>query len=1156
MLDKANEVRQLLIEEIEKDVVGPRFGDSEVISEWPTSAYLAGILFPRETRTEPDEDEEFSESDDDDSTTEKATSSNVGTKPSSMGLTCRIEKTTKKVLASIKYGMYDSLAKSEEDQYYIGFSREPFFYERKLDLENPDKEPITLSHKGIELRYSVREFPNEYVLSVFLVNNIPPQDQKAGIIKESVFQPSIVLSSLNKEDKIILDDKSNYEKIDPNDSDSLLFGLLFNSKKIFGIGHSCSVEWNEDDVIDSKIHMIKTTFTPKQTVKAIRPAKIELDGLDMKKLYSVSDYSEYKNLLMPIVTEYREWIQKSLKDNLNAVPSEYQRTGENQIKECEYAASRIENGIKIISNNEFQSGEAFKFANLAMAFQQSYGKWAKINRKKMKVEGLPPSDIEGKWYLFQIAFFLMNIQSIVKPKELDHEIAELLWFPTGGGKTEAYLGIIAFTIALRRLRGWDKNENGFTSKSYGVTVIMRYTLRLLTIQQFQRAASLMCACEFIRRREKIQGSNELKWGYEPFYVGLWVGSQATPNTLADAENVLTTAKKTGNLPKSRNPVQLIHCPWCGAGINQYNYDVNGTPKQCRAYCSRSGCPFSKESCVGDSDNSLPVLVVDEDIYSRCPSLLIATVDKFAQIAWKEKVAAIFGQVNFHCTKCGFARGFTHPNHGEKYPSIQLEGSNKLDPPELIVQDELHLIAGPLGTLTGLYETAIDVMCSRTVDGKVIGPKIIASTATTKTASDQILCLFNRNETRVFPPQGFSFGNSFFAEEISIDQEPGKIYLGLCATAKSGLTILAKISAAVLRKVRYFDEEKRFSKTDLDPYYTLVSYFNSIREMGGAYKMYEDSVPGFMQRIHNNVELRNETELIDKTKSKEIDDKELESSLETQETPTAKTKKWANEIKSPVELTSRVDSGDIPEILSKLEVSMMDGVPEDLLLSTNMLSVGVDIPRLGAMIINGQPKNHSEYIQASGRIGRKWPGLIITSYNYLKPRDLSHYENFKFYHSTFFKNVESVSLTPFSARSRDRGLFGILVGMVRLLLPQLAGDKDAQNFDSTSPDIKEKLDFIRKYLEKRVDAIDSPEKNETLNDFNRKIKKWDEHRTKKSPLKYAGNRYKYANKAKKQNEWYLLRTIENDDKGLETVPLSLREAEKNEKLWYLEDRLVD
>ena len=584
-----------------------------------------------------------------------------------------------------------------------------------------------------------------------------------------------------------------------------------------------------------------------------------------------------------------------------------------------------------------------------------------------------------------------------------------------------------------------------------------------------------------------------------------------------------------------------------AKISHYNYAVEGTPEQCRVYCSRAGCPFSKDNCTNDSDNSLPVLMVDEDIYGRCPSLLISTVDKFAQISWQEKIAAIFWQVDFHCSKCGFARGSTHPNHGDYSPIV---GDDRMDPPELIVQDELHLIAGPLGTLTGLYETAIALMCTRKIDGKNIGPKIIASTATTKTAGNQIRSLFSRTKTRIFPPQGFNFGNNFFAEEINAEDTPGKLFLGIYSTPRSGLTMLERISAIILRKVRHLEEEKLFSKEDLDPYYTLVSYFNTIREMGNAFKMYEDSVPSSMQRIHNNVELRNADEM---SETSDSSSKTEPGETEKDEAGTATSKKYVNQLSQPEELTGRVDSGEIPDILSKLERKLGDGKPVDVLLSTNMLSVGVDIPRLGVMIINGQPKNHSEYIQASGRIGRSAPGLIITNYNYMKPRDLSHYENFKFYHSTFYKNIESVSLTPFAPRSRDRGLFGILVGMVRMILPQLADNRSAQDFDPSSPDIKEKLDFIKKVLEKRVDTIDPSEKKDTMYDFEKQIRKWGQYALNKSPLKYSGNPHKYADKTLQQNEYYLLRTIENNNEGLEIIPISLRDAEKNEHLWYMDEQ---
>lgn len=233
-------------------------------------------------------------------------------------------------------------------------------------------------------------------------------------------------------------------------------------------------------------------------------------------------------------------------------------------------------------------------------------------------------------------------------------------------------------------------------------MLMRYTLRLLTLQQFERAAILICAMEHMRRARP-------ELGREEFSIGMWVGRSATPNTLAEAERRL--AELRGDLDKrlaTENPVQLHACPWCGTRLDARAYEVDEDAKRMRVRCPGTDCAFA---------DGLPVHLIDEAVYDARPTLVIATVDKFASMPWRPATAALFNRDD--------------PN-------------DRTPPPELIVQDELHLISGPLGTLTGLYETAVDALADR--------PKVIASTATIRRAADQGLHLFAR-DVRQFPPAG-------------------------------------------------------------------------------------------------------------------------------------------------------------------------------------------------------------------------------------------------------------------------------------------------------------------------------------------------------------------------------------------------------------------
>jgi len=1144
-------VRTELINELENEIIGPREPE-EILDKDPKTLYLDGMLVPQQSIVDEEENE-----DNDDSFKQ----TNLQNK-STFGLSCTVEKNAKSIQVKISYGIYNSFGEKTERKY----KRKPIEESFTINLETSGSLPLKESVLG-EIKYYVRETTDSKILSVYLINT---QESKKMPLQKIIFQPKIEISS---DEKIF---KSHTISTDKDDPDEQLFGFLFLDKMNFATGHGCSVDWNDNP--DNTTDKIWTVFMPKFNLKKINPTEPFTDllknAVSMKTLSKVEDFAEYEKILSPLANEYEKWIQENLISKLNdskIVPQDYKDTAENQIKECKEAVERIKKGIKIIST-EKNAGKAFQFTNRVMALQQTYGDWARKNIENEKVTGSAPTEeqIAGDWRMFQLAFILMNIETIIHPTLESRKAADLLWFPTGGGKTEAYLGLIAFTMALRRLSA-PRYENGMISEqAYGVNVIMRYTLRLLTIQQFQRASALMCACEYERRRD------EKTWGDLQFNVGLWVGAKSTPNQLAgrenktSAESTLVSYAKTKWRPEEHNPIQLLNCPWCGENLDDpdkildiwdWREDKNNKlPAKCRAYCPNKNCFFSKQHIQVGKECCLPILVVDDDIYRWCPSLLISTIDKFAQVSWVEKVGAIFGRVDKYCSKCGFFKSEHVDDHKETKGKHQ-DGmpywtmQSKIAPPALIVQDELHLISGPMGTLTGLYETAIDYFCKN--EGHY--PKIIASTATTKAATQQIRNLFNREKTSIFPPQGFRFGNTFFAEIDKTD--PGKVFVGLSPTAKSVLTVLGRTSASLVRRVRYLQENKKYSDKELDPYFTLVSYFNSLRELGGALSSYKDAVPDFIQTVFERDRIETGQEPNAELNSKSDDDLGLELMAEEEKDieqikqevmEKGKKREYRNKALEIDELTSRQDSGSIPSVLRRLE-SGLEGKtdPLDILLSTNMLSVGVDIRRLGLMLVNGQPKNHSEYIQATGRIGRNNPGLIVTLYNFVKPRDLSHYENFKYYHSTFFRNVEPISLTPFSARSRDHGLFGLLVGLLRNLVPILAKNDDSKNFKLHIKQINDAVNEIKKEIATRVDSIDPSESQETLDDIDKLLSLWEQYANLPLPLVYKSTFW--TSKTAKQNHNYLLKTIEKGETGLAKIPatpLSLREAEQQQRLYYV------
>jgi len=1166
------EIREKLIDEIEADLIGPRVGDTkekrafEILpkNRSPENEYFAGVLYPGTWEVEPEEIIQKMDDDDDDNLSSSVANDKLF-KPSSFGLTCRLAPQTKEIKIIVTYGEYQS---SKNKKQVINHYRTPRIEHFSIPIIpiKEKEEPFT-NNPNFCINYTIIQDENSIILDFYVINKTE-RDFKTRTppLTDFIFQPKIILESMHDELSFININDGFLRNYNPPSDKHL--DILFRDKVSFGKGHLCAVVWDEKSIKKRSINKISTSFIPRQRIDIVQPSTPEDESsLEMNKIGSCKNIDELRLLINPIINNYIIWIEKT--ENFIRHSQEFDEK-ENQIlkkqlDEAKIVVQRMNDGLNLLESNQ-NAFDSFTFANKAIAWQQVHGQWAADNTEKGEVTGKSPIDNpepilpNGKkptWRLFQIAFILMNLESIANPKSNNREVVDLLWFPTGGGKTEAYLGLVAFVIAYRRLRGiGDDGVHGY--ESYGTAVLMRYTLRLLTVQQFQRAATLMCACEELRLK------NKSKWGDMPFQVGLWVGTNVTPNRREDADQIKwdianSRDRDLGQI-KNNNPYILINCPWCGKKLTYADGKVLGEPTQWRLYCSRNDCTFSNHVDTSP-DVSIPVVLVDDDIYSRCPSLIISTVDKFAQIALNPKVRTIFGKADTWCDRCGFYDSTVTTDHPAshrgmgKKPEDYIDKNLTLLPPELIIQDELHLISGALGTLSGLYETAIEYLCTH----DDVKPKIIASTATTRDTDNQIQKLFDRKITKVFPTQILNFGDTFFSKANS--NESGKKYLGVLATGKSGLTVLAKVSAAILRRIRQFEEDGTYPKEDLDPYFTLVSYFNSVRELGGASMSYKDSVPDFMKYIYNN---------FDYSPPKILDDDVFVKPTEESTTSPKNPKKPWEQLRGysfrelfTEELTSRRNSGEIPQILRKLSdgiensplpvnCSQDDLQPIDLLLATNMLSVGVDIGRLGLMIVNGQPKLNSEYIQATGRIGRQNPGLIVTLYSYTKPRDLSYYENFKDFHSTYYKDVETVSLTPFTIRARQAGLFGVIVGMCRMLINSLSKLKDANNFDQKNTDQLKELEKIILHIEKRVESVDPEELSDTKDNISMLFDEWKRHvEYYKTNLRYREPQFSKISTTLLEKYIYLLKTDNESTRQLIPVPISLRNTEQEHNLRYLD-----
>ena len=503
---------------------------------------------------------------------------------------------------------------------------------------------------------------------------------------------------------------------------------------------------------------------------------------------------------------------------------------------------------------------------------------------------------------------------------------------------------------------------------------------------------------------------------------------------------------------------------------------------------------------------IPVYLVDEEIYAKCPTIILSTVDKFARLPWDVNTNALFGRVDRICSRDGYvAIGADHARHNrtEELPTSTLRSIKPFLPPELIIQDELHLITGPLGTVYGAYETVIEDLCSYTIGEKKIKPKYVVSTATIKNAAEQTKCLYGRKVTAQFPPNGFEIGDSFYIREVPVEQDPFRRYVGVCAPGQSVKTALLRVYSIILQSAYNLSLDDEY-KDVIDPYYTLVGYYNSIRELGGAVRLLQDDIPDRIQRIKKKYGMSRQRFLNHK-----------------------------------VEITSRMSSYDIPKKLSQLETPYTDGNCLDTAIATNMIAVGMDVDRLGLMVVTGQPKQNSEYIQATSRIGRSYLGLVVTLYNPYRPRDLSHYENFTGYHAQLYRFVEGTTATPFSARARDRVLHALVISAIRLHYPEFASNDGAAAIDKLTD---EQLNEVKALIMNRLNIIKPSAKADAEHEIDDFISNWKLLATQSKELRY----YVYTTKTYNR----LMNTYGEVCTDLEKPTLrSMRDVESAANMFY-------
>lgn len=830
--------------------------------------------------------------------------------------------------------------------------------------------------------------PGTRSVSVFLVNKRPPDPDQPDVAY--VFQPVL---ELRCDEPFV--PRPDLRAAGAEDWDDRVADLHYSDTPEYATGHGVSADW---DVHDDRCVILRTRWMPRAEVEKTETAPIPDVELSMTALGHLADGEAARSALQPLVERYRDWISQQ-GERIGGLEVHRWGTADLLLQNAEIAANRIERGIVALASDR-DALDAFRVANRAVAAAL---------RQRLGI-------IDPAWRAFQVAFMLVNLPGIADSGDLDRETVDLLFFPTGGGKTEAYLGLSAFTMVLRRLRHPEADGRA----GAGVSVVMRYTLRLLTLDQLQRAAGLVCALELERERAPE------RYGEWPFEIGLWVGKAATPNVLGRkgdgrSDTARSKVSRFKNEPgRNPSPIPLEDCPWCGTRFEPESFTLlpdSDRPKQLRVVCANFECDFS-------GDRTLPIVAVDEPLYRRLPAFLVATVDKFATLPWVGPSGALLGGADRYDAD-GFY-GAAEPGKGHRLPAVLL-------PPDLVIQDELHLISGPLGTMAGLYETAIEALCVRTLGDREVRPKVVASTATVRRAQDQVQALFGRPLTQVFPPPGPDRRDSFFARTVAASKKPARRYVGVAAQGRNPKVAMRKVWLALMGAAEHLYREAGGHEdhdNPVDPYMTVVGYFNSLRELGGARRILEEEVRNTLRSYGERRRVAEPRRLF-------------------------RDRRTFSEV---VELTSRVSTDKVAEARRRLGLPFYEHDRVDCAIATNMISVGLDIPRLGLMGVLGQPKTTAEYIQATSRVGRtdEAPGLVVTLLNVHKPRDRSHYERFRHYHETFYRSVEVGSVTPFSARALDRGFAGALVAMARHLRPELEPATGAENLAAVRVGLERRL----------------------------------------------------------------------------------------------------
>lgn len=995
--------------------VGPDGGAHEVVENMPNRQYSVGMLFPSSELLAPDDAPQPSDSMSDADVPEGDVDEEGASgplaedwRPSSVAISFITDGDA--ILCSLSGGTYSQVEGDGPPRW----SRNPFQLDG-LELSSERKmQQLEVGAVPVEVGSRWRRYGSAHLVTVHVrVLSTATGDDRLDI-PLMLFQVALSVAPLEGH-RIHEYDTTHVIDIDPESAE---LRLRYRDRKIYAVGHGMAADWERIDGQIQRVFLdpVPAFVVPGVTTTAFEPEAEASDALRLDLLERLDAAPEQVVAsLESFVAAFDSWVcmQEARVASFGAEADVAGRI----VERSRTAVGRMREGVGLLRDPDHQ--------DLRVAFALGMAAMRRNMQQAQIAGGADAHDmVEPAWRPFQLGFLLVALASTVDSTHEDREVVDLIWFPTGGGKTEAYLGLAAVEIFRRRLT--DGVSGG------GTAVITRYTLRLLTSQQFQRAASLVCAMELMRRPGELADLRAR--GMSPFSIGLWVGNEVTPGTHADAKAALERLHRAAR-PDEANQFQIESCPWCrtplvpeSRSVDASRYGMRVVGRQVVIHCTNQQCAFADE---------LPVGVVDEELYDDPPTILLATVDKFARLQFKPEAGRLLGiNTVFH-------------------------------QPSMIIQDELHLLSGPLGTTVAVFDAVIQLLLRQ--HGST--PKIVASTATIRASNEQVRGLYGR-QVALYPPAGLDDDRTFFSEPV--ESGNGRLYVGLMPQSLSQVSAVIAAAAPLIEIPEVLAKEPDAGATR-DAYWTAVMYHNSLRELGRTGTLVVDDVNG-----------------------------RLEPRSERLELPLRKVR--AGRV---LELTSRKGPEELPNDLRELSRSA-DATDQaiDVVLSSNMLSVGIDIPRLALMLMVGQPKTTSEYIQATSRVGRGAnKGIVATLFRSNRARDRSHFETFRGYHEALYRSVEPTSVTPWSLASRDRSLAGALVALVRHSIPSLAPNDSAKDLDLDDAAVKAALDRLVGDLVEIVKASDRVEADETEAALWTLLRDWDRRaahaRAESGSLKYDG-----------------------------------------------------